>query len=835
MKQKHLRAILVLVLAAFLGAVAMQAKNKKGEQSYKLGAAAELKNDWDTAVAQYQKAAEEDPANPTYEIAMRRARFESGQKHVEAGVKLRNDGKVQEAMQEFQKALLTDPASQVALQEIKRTQQMLLGGAAAPGSAGLTATEKMKREEEDRVASLEAPPELKPTLRRLPPNTKMANAMPTQLFRTVAAMAGLYVSFDPLGLAANKPMDVNLDDMTVEQALDYLAFITHTYWKPISSNTIFVCDDNTQKRRDFQTEAVRVFYLPNAGTVQEFQEIANALRTVAEIRRVFTYNSGRAMVVRGTPDEIGFVEKLVHNLDKPKAEVIVDVAILETNSSYSRQLAATIASGGAGGLTVPIAFTPTSSIATTTGSTSTTTSTTSTTTPITTPGTTTTPTGTNSVALNSLAHLSTSDFSTSLPGALLNALLTDNKTKVLNRPQVRASDGMKVELQVGSRIPYATGSLGSAVGATTVGVSPLVQTQFSYADTGITLIIQPTVHSADELSMHVEITVASVQTYEQLGGGISQPVIAQEKNITDVRMRNGEVSLLGGLNQSTDSNALSGIPGLTNIPVLGKFLFGSTSIQKMSDQIMIAITPHIVRTPDYSADDLRMVFAGSDQNIRMVHTQLPDAPPVILPPAPAKPEAAKPAAANPVAANAVPAGVSPAPAASPIPAAGTPVPAPAPAPAPTSNRASAGNPAAPLSAARLSFLPGPVQVTQGGSFTLTVQMDGASDVYSLSPLQIKFDPAQLRLNDTSAGDLLLNDGVRVTKTQDIRNDAGEATVTLTRLPGAKGVSGPGAVATLTFSAIGKGTGAVFITGASVKNSELQTVPAELANVAVNVQ
>lgn len=842
MKQKHLRAILALILAVLLGAMTIQGKAKKGEQFFKLGQAAELKNDWDTAVTQYQKAVDADPTNPAYEIAMRRARFQGGQKHVDAGVKLRTANKLPEAMAEFQKGLIMDPSSQVALQEIKRTQQMMLNkqGAAADGE-GLTPTEKMKADEDYRVASIEAPPELKPALRRLPP-TKMNNAMPTQMFRTVVAEAGLYVSFDPAGLASNKPLDVNLDEMTVEQALDYLAFVTHTFWKPISSNTIFVADDNTQKRRDYQTEAARVFYLPNAGTVQEFQEIANALRTVAEIRRVFTYNAGRAMVVRGTPDEIAFVEKLVHDLDKPKAEVIVDVAILETNSSYSKQLAATIASGGTAGLNVPISFNGASSIAINpTGTTSTTTSTTTTTT--TTPTTTTPTTGTTgtsagSVALNSLAHLSTADFSTSLPGALLEAMLTDTRTKVLNRPQVRASDGMKVELQVGLRIPYATGSLGSAVGATTVGVSPLVQTQFSYADTGVTLIIQPTVHSADELSMHVEITVASVEEYEQLGGGISQPVISQEKNITDVRMRNGEVSLLGGLNQSTDSNTLSGIPGLTNIPVLGKFLFGSTSVQKMSDQIMIAITPHIVRSPDYTPENMRTIYAGSDQNIRVIHEQLPDAAPVILPPAAAKPQAGAtlPGAAGPAAAGppaAVPSAITAAgrPPATNLVAAG-------PATAPTATAPPAPGPAravAPAATAQLSFSPGKVQVAPEGSFTLTVQLDGASDLYSVSPLQIKFDPAQVRLNDAAAGDLLTRDGVKVAKQQDIRNDAGEATLTFIRLPGASGVSGSGALATLSFSAIGRGTGTVAITGASLKNSQMQAAPAALASVPVTVQ
>jgi hypothetical protein len=328
-------------------------------------------------------------------------------------------------------------------------------------------------------------------------------------------------------------------------------------------------------------------------------------------------------------------------------------------------------------------------------------------------------------------------------------------------------------------------------------------------------------------------------------------------------MRNGEVSLLGGLNQSTDSNTLNGIPGLTNIPVLGKFLFGSTSVQKMSDQIMIAITPHIVRTPDYSPENMRTIYAGSDQNIRVIHEQLPDAAPVILPPAAAKPQAGTPpsAAVNtasaalpgaaaapantpastvaapattrgaaPPGANLVAAGPAPAAVPAPnVPAGVTAPPAPGPAPAPTPN------PTVPAATARLSFSPGRVQVAPEGSFTLTLQLDGASDLYSASPLQIKFDPAQVRLNDAAAGDLLTRDGVKVTKQQDIRNDAGEATITFTRLPGASGVSGSGALATLSFSAIGRGTGTVSITGASLKNSRTEAAPVALASVPVTVQ
>jgi general secretion pathway protein D len=824
MNPHYLRAIAGLALIVLGGAAAMEAKTRQGEKDFKAGQTAEAKMDWDTAVTMYQKAADEAPTELLYQIAMRRARFQAGQKHVEAGVKLRGEVKLQEAVEEFQKAIVIDPSSSIAIQELKRTQQMVLDGnkvgSTDPNVAGLTATEKMRREEDIRVASIQGLPELKPTVRRLPPTAKFNNSMPQVLYKTVAAMGGLYVVFDPqYSPPTGKPFDVNLDNMTIEEAFDYLGFITHTFWKPISSNTIFVCEDSTTKRRDYEDEVMRVFYAPNAASVQEFQEMANAIRTVTEVRRVFTTNAGRAIIVRGTADQVALVEKLLHDLDKPKAEVIVDIMIMQANTTRSKQLAASIASGGTAGLNIPIVFTPNGT--TTTASTTTTGSTTPNN-PITTPTGSTPSNSTGTITLNSLGHVSTSSFSTSsLPGALLQAMLTDTKTKVLNNPQVRASDQMKVELVVGLRIPYATGSLGSAVGATTVGVSPLVQTQFSFADTGVTVIIQPTVHSAEEVTMHVEVKVSSVQQYVNIGG-ISQPVISQDNSITDVRMRNNEVSLLGGLNQTTDSNTLNGIPGLTNIPVLGKFLFGSTSTEKDANQIVIAIIPHIVRTPDYSPENMRGIFAGSDQNIKIIHTQIdtPDPVPANAAPAGPAPAAAKPEAVTPAAPAPQQAAVAQA-AAAPLPAA----PAPA-APSP------AGQPAA---QAKLSFSPSPLQTIPNGVFTLTVQLDGASDAFSLSPLQLKFDPALLRLDDASAGDLFSRDGVRVTAAKDIHNEAGEASLTLTRLPGAGGISGSGAVAALTFSAIGKGSGTVSITGAGLKNSQSQALPVSLGSVPVSVQ
>jgi general secretion pathway protein D len=307
---------------------------------------------------------------------------------------------------------------------------------------------------------------------------------------------------------------------------------------------------------------MKVFYVTNTTTVQEFQEIAQAVRTVPEARRTFTYNAQKAIIVRGTADQVAMAEKLIHDLDKPKSEVVVDVVVMEANSSHTRDLAASILAAGKAGLSIPIAFTPRNPILT--GSTTGT-------------GTTTTTTTSSAISLARIGHISTNDFSTTLPGALLNALMTDSNARVRQTPQIRASDGQKATLNIGDRIPYATGSFQPGVG--TVGVSPLVQTQFNFVDTGVNVEITPYVHSGEEVTLHVDVNVSTIRDRIDLGG-ISQPIIGQRKSVADIRLRDGEVTILGGLTQMQDSSSSNGIPGLVNIPILGKFFFGSQSTNK---------------------------------------------------------------------------------------------------------------------------------------------------------------------------------------------------------------------------------------------------------------
>lgn len=775
MMYKHLRALAIVAALCAALTSPVQAKNRKGDKLFNLGKAAEYKGDWDKALDYYTQADDASPNDPGYLIALRRARFQAGQMHVGKGQQLRRDNKLQEALQEFQKAIIIDPASAIAQQEMRRTQELIQHPSANAGEAGLTEAERIRKQEEEKVASILGPPELKPVIRTVP-QLKMNNQPPRVLYETVAKLAGINVQFDSQYSPPTRGFNVDLGNSSVEQAFDYLAVITHTFWKPISATSIFVTEDNVTKRRDYEDEVVKVFYVTNATSVQEFQEIATAIRTVAEIRRVFTYNAQKAMVVRGSVDQVALAEKLIHDLDKPKAEVVVDVIVMETNSTRTKDLAATIASAGTAGLNVPIAFTPSSVVNT--------------------PSNGTTPASSSGVfTLSQVGRLSIHDFSTTLPGAMLEAMLSDNRTRVLNSPQVRASDGQKVSLKIGDRIPYATGSFQPGVG--TVGVSPLVSTQFNFAEVGVNVDITPQVHSNREISMHVEIEVSSVKQYLTIGGsgGLSQPVIGQRKNTADIRLREGEINILGGLSSSQDSSTVNGIPGLVNIPVLGQSLFGSNHTEKDRQELLIVLIPHIVRTPDYSPENLRGIYAGTDQTVKLTYGEKADEAPPVTPAAPA---AAKPTPAS------APQGTAP-------------------------------QATAPPQSARIQFFPPAVQVPVSGPFTVTVQLDGLADASSINPLRVKYDPALLRLSDINAGDLFSRDGQRINSVKDVRNDSGDATITISRLPEAPGLSGAGAVATLNFVAVGKGSGTISITEAGLKNTKGVAQPVTLAAVPVTIQ
>lgn len=777
MKLLQLRGFFAVLLAASLalGPVAPAlAKTKNGDKLFKQAQAAEAKGQFDLAADLYTQAVDQDPKDAGYLIGMRRARFAAGMERVENARKLRSEGNMAEAIAEFQRAILMDPSSSIAMQELKRTQEMLSQPGNGPGQANLTPAERASKESADRSASLMGLPELNPPVKKVGP-LKMNNQPINILYNTVAGIAGVSVVWDSTWTRPTRGFDVDLPEMGVEQAFEYLGIVTRTYWKILTPTTIFVTEESANKRRDYTDNVVKTFFVTNAASAQEFNEIQTAVRTITDIRRVYPYVAQKAIVVRGDADAVALAEKLIRDLDKPKAEVVVDVIIMEANSARTRDLAATIASAaGTTGLNLGAVFSPRAALTRAAG--------------------TTTPAGggaatSTAVPFANLGRLSTSDFTTTLPGALLQAMLTDNTTKVLNNPQLRSSDGQKARLEIGDRIPIASGSFQTGVtGASGVGVN----TTFQFQPVGVIVDITPTVHSTTEVTLHVELEVSNVKSYIDVGS-ISQPIVGQNKSTADLRLREGEVNILAGLTRQQDSQSGSGIPGLYDMPVLGKILFGSNTVTKDRGDLMIALIPHIVRSPDYSPENLRGISAGVDQQLKLTYAPKPDV------------------------------GSGPAP-----------LPAPVSGPTPTAPKPTAPAPAA-GPGARITFNPATISVPANTPFTVNIQLENATDASSLSPLRVSWDPAVVRLNDISPGELLSRDGSRVTSVKDIRNDAGQASLTVSRAAGSAGVNGSGAIATLTFVALAPGSGRITVTELGLMDTQNRASNVALSAVPVAVQ
>jgi len=783
----QLRVIAPLgVLLLCLPVDSLQAKNRKADKLYKLGVQAEARKEYDKALDLFQQALKIDPTDPAYELAARRARFESGTGHIEAGNKLRKAEEYEQALAEYQKAFNVDPGSMIAFQDMSQVKELLEDKAKGlkPGEKPLTSVEKAQKQSLAMIQSMLPVPELKPVTNEIS-LLKMNNQPPKVLYETVGKLAGINVLFDPQ-MQPGKNANLDLNNVTLQEALDYIALLTKTYWKPVSSNAIFVTEDTVTKRRDYEDEVVKVFYLKNPTSTQEFQEIVTAVRSVTDVRRMFQFNAENAIVVRDTVDKVALVEKLLHDLDKPKAEVVVDVIVMDISSDVSHQIGAGLVSNGTNGLAVPFSFSPTNPITSTTGTGATGTGGTGATSTTTT---TTTTTGTAAstgsfVALSQLGHLGTSDFSTSLPGAMLQAVMSDSRTKIQESPEVRVSDGQKVTLKIGEKYPYATGSFQPGVG--TVGVSPLVSTQFQFVDVGVNVEMTPHVHGDSEVTLHVSIEISDIASTLNLGG-LSQPVIGQKKNEADIRLKDGEVSLLGGLMSDQDTSVIGGIPGLVNIPILGKYLFGNVSKDKQKEELMIALIPHIVRKPDITGLDMREVAAGTDQTVKVSY-----APRVQEP-------AAAPASTEP------PASTAP-----------------------------AVTPSTPGGAAALLFNPATVQAALSSQVKITLQAQNMADLAHV-PVKVRWDPKVLRLEMISAGALLASDGKIVAPSLDIRNDTGDASIEVNRVAGAPGVNGSGPLLQLTFTAVGKGTTPVTVTEAPLKNSAQQPIPVQPPSVSVVVQ
>lgn len=780
-----------LLTAALLLCTPLAAHADQAKKLYKAGQKAEAREDYDAAFENFQKAWNLKPDDLGYKAAYYRVRLTASTMHVSKGQSLESTGDQQGALQEFMHALAIDPSNESAQQGIDRLRRASGQQAEIP-EKGVIETHS----EQAQLDTMGAPPEMK-ALSSEPLTLHMGEDAKV-VYQAIGKAAGVNVLFDPEYIS--KRIQVDLNNVSLMDALRIVSTLSGTFWRPVTENTIFVAANTPARHRELDEQAVQTFYLTNAWQQNDLNDVQTALRNVlASNVKVYAVASQNAIVMRGTPDELLLAQKLIGDLDKPRPEVVVDVAVLEVSKNWERTLG--VAWPSSVGVTLQTSSTSSSSSSSSSSSTTTTTS----------------PT------IYDLAHLKASDFAVSVGTATANLLLSDSSTQILQNPRVRATDGQKAVLKIGSRIPIATGSY--QTGAATALVSSLVNTQFTYQDVGVNIEVTPTVHFDDDITLKVKIEVTA-QSGSVTISGVTEPIISQRVAEQVVRLREGEANILGGINEKQIQESWSGVPGLSSIPVL-RYLFGSKDHTINNDQIVFMLVPHIVRQPSLTPLNLRSVDTGAGNTIQLRHISDGDSS---NEPAQPKPTPQPPANGPRSSLGTVPGQTAAAAARTAMAqmnqeqSTGGPPPLP-----PPSTPAQAQNPLG----TRLSMVQPTGAISTGSTFQVPVVLTGGTDIASV-PIQVTYDPAHLSLVNVDKGDLLGRDGKDVTLLH--RDEPpGTLVVNAARPPGSGGVSGAGVVCVLTFQAKEKGATPIAISRAGAMDGAQKPIPVQAGQINVSVQ
>ena len=661
-------------------------------------------------------------------------------------------------------------------------------------------------------------------------------------------MSGINVTFDQQ--FQDRAYTVNLDGVTLEQSLQQILTANQKFYKVLDPKTIIVVDDNPTKHAQYDELVVKVFYISHA----EAQELSQTVSTIMRVPQMpvqptlMANKTANTITVRATAAVVDIIERIIRANDKPRAEVLIDVQILEVNRARAKQFGINLSAYALGFTFSPEVAPPN----------------TSSNLPL-------APSAPPPFNLNTITQgISTADFYMSVPTALVRFLESDSRTKTIAKPQLRGAEGQKLTLNLGDDIPVLSTVFGSAAAG---GFANIPQSSFNYRSVGVIVEVTPRVTYDGEIILELLVENST------LGGSIdvagqSVPTFGSRKVTTRLRLREGESNLLAGLLRERERKDLRGFPGLLRLPVFKQFLSDNDQAIEQTDIVML-LTPHIVRTHELTAQDLAPIYIGTQQNIGL------SGPPQLIAPAPAPDEPAA-AAAVPTA-PASPPGV-PAPGAArppvaaqpgaqplnPQPPPGTfPVPTmPAPPtekpPAPVAQPPAAATPAQPAGAQPTApaatpprdpgtvpapvttdpastatpgqvivTLPGTVFQIAGGPYTVPVSINNASRV-SVVSLSITFNPNVLRVRTVQDGTFMRQGGVGASFTPKIDVATGRVDIAITRTSDQAGASGSGLLAALLFDAVGPGSSLIQVSGVA-NNPEGGPVPLQFSPVTVTVR
>jgi len=520
---------------------------------------------WDQAVMGYSKASSLDPDNSRYSFNLTRARFRASQDHFDRAKKYLAGGHLDLGIAELQATVLLDPSNQYAADElreaVKRYQESQL--------TVDQRTEMERLQEEQQTIGTQAP-KLDPTS-NLPIGLKFKDEEIGKIYDNLSRITGINFFYDEK-LDLKKRVSIDVAGVSFEKAMDILMLQNKHFFKVLDNNSIVLADDNRQKRQEYEDEVIQTFYLSNA----DVKDVQTILRTLLDARKVAQSNQLNAITIRDTPEKVAIAQRIIEANDKAKAELVIDVELLQINRTTLQRLGVDLSQKSIG-----VNFNG--------------------------------PEG--GVPLNNLNLINNQgSWSVSpIPGFIINFLKSDSDSKVIAKPQLRVTEGQKANLHIGDRVPIPSTTFNTAQ---TVGSNVVPITSFTYQEVGIIIEVEPRVHHNREVTLNVSVEISDVTGSVQAGTGVSQPIISSREIQTVIRLKDGETNLLAGLISEATRKSLSGVPGLSDIPILNR-LFGSTEDEIRQTDIVLTLRPSIIRTPDIRARDLEAMWIGREGNLKL--------------------------------------------------------------------------------------------------------------------------------------------------------------------------------------------------------------------------
>ena len=545
-------------LAVTLLALVLVAGACTGFRNYRKAQLAEEQGDWDQAVLQYLALLDRDPGNLTYRSGLLRAKFKASQWHFEKAKEFHQAGALERAMLEYQQAVQLDPTNQYAQVELDKVRIEI--SSAREGESLLTLDDLKRRTQESRPQPpMLSPREKDPISLNFPKPVSVKD-----IYDAIAKAFGINIMFD--AKLRDQQLTIELSEVLARDALEMLMRTANHFYKVLDEHSIIIAEDNPQNRRIYEDLVIQTFFLSNADP----KESMTLLRSLVGAKNIASNDQLNAIVLRDTADKVKVAERILMTNDKARGEVVIDVELLQIETNKLQELGIELSQ-----YSITQTLDP------------------------------------NPVRVSDLEFLNQQNWLLALPNFIYQFVKNSSDAQLLASPQVRISDGEKAAFHIGDRVPIPVTTFNTAQ---TVGANIVPVTSFQYQDVGIRLDIEPRLHHNKEVTLKIKVEVSNLAGSVPGSQGTSQPIIATRTIESTIRLKDGETNFLAGLLRTDEASTELGIPGLSEIPVLGR-LFGKKKTENRRTDLVLTLTPHIIRTADITEEDLLPIWVGTEANI----------------------------------------------------------------------------------------------------------------------------------------------------------------------------------------------------------------------------